>query len=67
MKLICFSDAAYLNETKGRSRIGGLFYLGNNIDNYLFNGSIHCISNITDVVVASAVVIYLSDLRFLLH
>jgi hypothetical protein len=28
MKLICYSDASYLNETKARSRCGGYIYLG---------------------------------------
>lgn len=54
MKLICFSDAAYLNETKSRSRCGGLFYLGDNNNDYRFNGPILSVSSIVDVVVTSA-------------
>jgi hypothetical protein len=38
MRLICYSDASYLNETKARSRCGGYFYLGDaNISMALFS------------------------------
>jgi hypothetical protein len=54
MVLICYSDASYLNETEGRSRAGGLFYLGSESDTSVINGAVLCKSSIVDVVVSSA-------------
>ena len=49
MKLICYSDASYQNESESRSRCGGIFFLGTN-DTTLINGPILCKSSIIDVV-----------------
>jgi hypothetical protein len=54
MKLTCYSDASYLTEKDGRSRRGGLFFLGNNSETDMLNGPILCCSGIIDVVVSSA-------------
>lgn len=64
MVLRVHSDASYLSEPNARSRAGGLFYLGEefNVDNYKadsihpsqFNGPVHVLSTVFDVVVASA-------------
>ena len=54
MKLICYSDASYLTESEGRSRMGGYLFLGSGEDTNLLNGPILCTSSIIDVVVSSA-------------
>ncbi len=47
MKLVAHSDAAYLTESKARSRAAGYFYLANkNNGDKLVNGHVHCISKI---------------------
>jgi hypothetical protein len=53
MKLICYSDASYLSESKSRSRGGGYFFLGSS-DYGQLNGPILCTSIILDNVVSSA-------------
>jgi hypothetical protein len=53
MRLICYSDASYLNETKARSRCGGYFYLGDaNISS--LNGPILSRSSVIGAVTSSA-------------
>ena len=57
MILNIHSDASYLSETKARSRIAGVLFLGSiPTDNkpIILNGFIHVISNILKCVVASA-------------
>ena len=54
MKLTCYSDASYLQESDSRSRRGGYTFLGNEGDEGMLNGPILCSSSIVDVVVASA-------------
>jgi hypothetical protein len=56
MVLHIHSDAAYLTETKARSRVGGHFYLGNQPTNpnQIHNGPLLSISKILRMVVASA-------------
>jgi hypothetical protein len=56
MKLQVHSDASYLSETKGRSRVGGYHFLGDYDPNGSLppNGFIETISTILDVVVSSA-------------
>ena len=49
------SDASYLSRSKSRSVVGGIAYLINNENNmHEINGAIQCLSNVIDVVVASA-------------
>ena len=52
MKLICYSDSSYQNESGSRSRCGGIFFLGTN-DRTLINGPVLCKSSIIDVVTSS--------------
>jgi hypothetical protein len=53
MKLICYSDASYLNETKARSRCGGYFYLGDaNISS--LNGPVLSRRSVIGAVTSSA-------------
>ena len=60
MMLIIHSDASYLSESKSRSRAGGHFFLGSEIDinpantNKRPNGAIHVLCNIMPNVLASA-------------
>lgn len=60
MILTLHSDASYLSETEARSRAGGFFYLGNQIDTsptgppQKINGPIHINSKIMHNVLASA-------------
>ena len=54
MILIVQSDASYLSRSKSRSVAGGIGYLGNKDDCTFVNGCMFAISNIIDVVVASA-------------
>ena len=56
MILQLHSDASYLSETKGRSRAGGYFFLGDYYpsSNTPPNGFIDTVSSIIDVVVSSA-------------
>jgi hypothetical protein len=49
MRLICYSDASYLGETKSRSRCGGMFYLGDSNISAL-NGPILSRSSVIDAV-----------------
>ena len=53
MRLICYSDASYLGETRSRSRCGGMFFLGGH-DISALNGPILSRSSVIDVVTASA-------------
>jgi hypothetical protein len=53
MRLICYSDASYLGETKSRSRCGGMFYLGDSNISAL-NGPILSRSSVIDAVTSSA-------------
>lgn len=49
------SDASYLSEPKGRSRVGGHFYIGNSPPKSEDdNGSIHTKANILTTIVSSA-------------
>ena len=56
MRLILWSDASYLSETKARSRAGGLHYLADNGDpaSAPVNGAIDIISTIIPTVVSAA-------------
>jgi hypothetical protein len=54
MTLYIQSDASYLSRTNARSVVGGIFYLGNANNPTQINGAVNAISNIIDVVVASA-------------
>jgi hypothetical protein len=53
MVLYIQSDASYLSRPNSRSVAGGIFYLGNINDPTKINGSIHTLSSIIPVVVAS--------------
>jgi hypothetical protein len=53
MRLICYSDASYLGETRSRSRCGGMFYLGDSNISTL-NGPILSRSSVIDAVTSSA-------------
>eukprot|EP00957_Ditylum_brightwellii_P027176 2054366-Ditylum_brightwellii.AAC.1 len=57
MILQIHADASYLNETKGCSTAGGIFFMGNKLENgkpIFLNGAIHTISTILKHVAASA-------------
>jgi hypothetical protein len=54
MRLITHSDASYLSESGARSRVGGMSYLGNHVDDTIINGAIHHRSTIIDCIVGSA-------------
>jgi hypothetical protein len=56
MILNVHSDASYLSECEAKSRAGGFFYLGSNIEskNKLTNGAILIISTILKHVMSSA-------------
>ncbi len=54
MVLAVHSDAGYLNESKSRSRVGGHFFLSNNIQYPQNNRAILTIAQIIDVVMSSA-------------
>ena len=54
MILFIQSDASYLSRANARSVVGGIFYLGNAERPTEINGAVNAISNIIDVVVASA-------------
>lgn len=54
MILFIQSDASYLSRANARSVVGGIFYLGNAERPTNINGAVNAISNIIDVVVASA-------------
>ena len=57
MNLKVHSDASYLSESNARSRVGGLFFLGNNANSnnpHLLNGPLLTVSAILKHVMASA-------------
>ena len=54
MILYIQSDASYLSRPKARSVAGGYLFLGNANQPTHINGAIHTLSNVIDVVVASA-------------
>ena len=54
MILYAHSDASYLSETKARSRIGGVMYLGKKDDPSFTNAAVEQLSAIIDVKVSSA-------------
>jgi hypothetical protein len=54
MRLVVYSDASYLGESKSRSRQGGIHFMGYNDDPKTMNGAVECISSLIRVIVASA-------------
>ena len=54
MRLHAQVDASYLSRSGSRSVAGGIWYLGNDVDPTQVNGTVHALSSIIPVIVASA-------------